>query len=156
LKGLGIRLFPQDSSGITGPAQVLRPGGGGETVPDVVAAPALNAPGSPQLLARLFNQADLSVGIAGTSGKSTTTGMLGWILERCGGAHGDEQRGDEEFRPPDAPFPAPWWAMARPSSPRWTKATAPSPSTPPCGGGEQHRPDHKSMDELAAVRRLHP
>jgi UDP-N-acetylmuramate--alanine ligase len=33
------------------------------------------------LLAELFNAASLPIGIAGTSGKSTTTGMLGWILE---------------------------------------------------------------------------
>ncbi len=36
-----------------------------------------------KLLAQLFNSADLSVGIAGTSGKSTTVGMIGWILDRA-------------------------------------------------------------------------
>jgi UDP-N-acetylmuramate--alanine ligase len=87
LQGLGIRLFPQDGSGITDSAQVLVTSAAvEETVPDVVAARALGAPmmTRPQLLARLFNEARLSIGIAGTSGKSTTTGMLGWILERCG------------------------------------------------------------------------
>ncbi|BAE48970.1 UDP-N-acetylmuramate--L-alanine ligase [Paramagnetospirillum magneticum] len=87
LQGLGIRLFPQDGSGITDPAQVLVTSAAVEdTVPDVVAARALKAPmlTRPQLLARLFNASELPIGIAGTSGKSTTTGMLGWILERCG------------------------------------------------------------------------
>ncbi|CUW38130.1 UDP-N-acetylmuramate-alanine ligase [Magnetospirillum sp. XM-1] len=87
LQGLGIRLFPQDGSGITDPAQVLVTSAAVEdSVPDVVAARALGAAHltRPQLLARLFNEAKLPIGIAGTSGKSTTTGMLGWILERCG------------------------------------------------------------------------
>ncbi|ARJ66607.1 UDP-N-acetylmuramate--alanine ligase [Magnetospirillum sp. ME-1] len=87
LQGLGIRLFPQDGSGLTDPAQVLVTSAAVEdSVPDVVAARALGAPHltRPQLLARLFNEAELPIGIAGTSGKSTTTGMLGWILERCG------------------------------------------------------------------------
>src|SRR6185312_1309108 len=37
-----------------------------------------------ELLAELFNAAPDSIGIAGTSGKSTTTGMIGWVLQRCG------------------------------------------------------------------------
>jgi UDP-N-acetylmuramate--alanine ligase len=37
-----------------------------------------------KLLAQLFNQAALTVGVAGTSGKSTTVGMIGWILHRAG------------------------------------------------------------------------
>jgi UDP-N-acetylmuramate--alanine ligase len=87
LRSLGINLFPQDGSGITDPTQVLVTSAAVEdTVPDVIAARALGAAHltRPQLLAHLFNDAELSIGIAGTSGKSTTTGMLGWILERCG------------------------------------------------------------------------
>ncbi len=87
LRSLGISLFPQDGSGIADSAQVLVTSAAVEdTVPDVVAARALGAPmlTRPQLLARLFNEAELSIGVAGTSGKSTTTGMLGWILERNG------------------------------------------------------------------------
>jgi UDP-N-acetylmuramate--alanine ligase len=38
----------------------------------------------PQLLARLFNAARMSIGVAGTSGKSTVTGMIGWILHQVG------------------------------------------------------------------------
>src|SRR4030095_6811237 len=37
-----------------------------------------------RLLADLFNTAGFGVGVAGTSGKSTTVGMLGWILHRAG------------------------------------------------------------------------
>jgi UDP-N-acetylmuramate--alanine ligase len=37
-----------------------------------------------ELLAQLFNAAPVGIGVGGTSGKSTTTGMLGWILHRAG------------------------------------------------------------------------
>jgi UDP-N-acetylmuramate--alanine ligase len=37
-----------------------------------------------ELLAQLFNAAPLGVAVGGTSGKSTTTGMIGWILHRAG------------------------------------------------------------------------
>jgi UDP-N-acetylmuramate--alanine ligase len=36
------------------------------------------------LLAELFNAAPASIGVAGTSGKSTTTAMVGWILHATG------------------------------------------------------------------------
>src|SRR3546814_2011031 len=36
------------------------------------------------LNAALFNAAERAIGIGGTSGKSTVTGMLGWILDRAG------------------------------------------------------------------------
>jgi UDP-N-acetylmuramate--alanine ligase len=57
-----------------------------ETIPDVQAARRIGAAVTTRarLLAELFNSAALSVGVAGTSGKSTTTGMLGWILHRAG------------------------------------------------------------------------
>jgi UDP-N-acetylmuramate--alanine ligase len=37
----------------------------------------------PQLLAQLLNAAERSVAVGGTSGKSTVTGMIGWILHAC-------------------------------------------------------------------------
>jgi UDP-N-acetylmuramate--alanine ligase len=57
-----------------------------ETIPDVQAARRLGAPivTRAQLLAELFNAAPLSVGVAGTSGKSTTTAMIGWIASQAG------------------------------------------------------------------------
>jgi UDP-N-acetylmuramate--alanine ligase len=36
------------------------------------------------LLAQLFNAAPMSIAVGGTSGKSTTTGMIGWILHKTG------------------------------------------------------------------------
>src|SRR3546814_12033473 len=37
-----------------------------------------------ELLASLFNAAVLPIGVAGTSGKSNVTGMIGWILHETG------------------------------------------------------------------------
>ncbi|HEY3777280.1 MAG TPA: Mur ligase family protein [Rhizomicrobium sp.] len=85
LRAHGIALFPQDGSGIRDASQtVVTSAAVEDTVPDVVGARSVGAPiiTRAALLAELFNAAALPVGIAGTSGKSTTTGMLGWIL-RC-------------------------------------------------------------------------
>ncbi|CAA7613405.1 glutamate ligase domain-containing protein [Magnetospirillum sp. UT-4] len=87
LRRRGIALFPQDGSGVTGAGTVLVTSAAVEdTVPDVQAARALGAAMTTraELLARLFNAAPAGIGIAGTSGKSTTTGMIGWILHRAG------------------------------------------------------------------------
>ena len=87
LQRLGIALFPQDGSGLTRSQQILVASAAiEETVPDVVKAKELGAErmGRPQLLASLFNAAPLSIAVGGTSGKSTTTGMIGWILHEAG------------------------------------------------------------------------
>ncbi len=83
LKARGIRLHPQDGSGVTRKDQLLVTSAAVEdTVPDVVAAKQLGCPQvkRPELLAELVNSAMVSVAIGGTSGKSTVTGMIGWIL----------------------------------------------------------------------------
>jgi UDP-N-acetylmuramate--alanine ligase len=87
LKAQGIALFPQDGSGITSPDQILvRSAAVEDTVGDVVAAKRVGAEDMkrPQLLAELFNAAPVRIGVAGTSGKSTTTGMIAWLLHRAG------------------------------------------------------------------------
>jgi UDP-N-acetylmuramate--alanine ligase len=87
LRALGVELFPQDGSGITSPEQIVVASAAvEETVPDMVAARRVGAPlmRRPELLAELFNAAALPIGVAGTSGKSTVTGMIGWILHACG------------------------------------------------------------------------
>jgi UDP-N-acetylmuramate--alanine ligase len=87
LERQGIGLFPQDGSGLTSPSQILVTSAAVEEhVPDVQAARRLGAEHltRPQLLARLFNAAPMSIGVAGTSGKSTVTGMLAWILHETG------------------------------------------------------------------------
>ena len=87
LRAQGVALFPQDGSGITSGEQTLVASAAIEdTVPDVAAANAVGAKRitRAELLAALFNAAETSVGVAGTSGKSTTTAMLGWILHATG------------------------------------------------------------------------
>ena len=87
LKAQGIALFPQDGSGITSADQILvRSAAVEDTVGDVVAAKRVGAGDlkRPQLLAELFNAAPVRIGVAGTSGKSTTTGMIAWLLYRAG------------------------------------------------------------------------
>jgi UDP-N-acetylmuramate--alanine ligase len=87
LRAQGIALFPQDGSGVTRPDQVVVISAAvEESVPDVQAARRVGAPlvTRATLLAELFNAAPKSVGIAGTSGKSTTTAMAGWILHATG------------------------------------------------------------------------
>src|SRR5436309_2258893 len=87
LRARGILLYPQDGSGIGRAEQILVTSTAvEETVPDVQAARRIGASiiTRANLLAQLFNRAALSIGVAGTSGKSTTVGMIGWILHRAG------------------------------------------------------------------------
>lgn len=87
LRQNGVVLHPQDGSGLTRPDQTLVVSTAvEETIPDVQAARRVGAPivTRAQLLAKLFNAAPLSIGVAGTSGKSTTTAMIGWILAQAG------------------------------------------------------------------------
>jgi UDP-N-acetylmuramate--alanine ligase len=87
LASQGVQMHAQDGSGIRRASQVLVTSAAvEETVPDVQAARRIGAATTTRakLLAELFNAAPLSVGVAGTSGKSTTVGMIGWILHRAG------------------------------------------------------------------------
>ena len=87
LESLGIKMVPQDGSGIESPMQILVASAAVEdTVPEVVRAKAIGAVrmSRAELLARLFNAAPQGIAVGGTSGKSTVTGMLGWIMTAAG------------------------------------------------------------------------
>lgn len=87
LEAQGFALHPQDGSGVTTPEQVLVASAAVEdTVPEVVRATALGCArvSRAQLLSRLFNAAPRGIAVGGTSGKSTVTGMIGWILTQAG------------------------------------------------------------------------
>jgi UDP-N-acetylmuramate--alanine ligase len=87
LRARGVLLHPQDGSGISRTSQILVTSAAvEETVPDVQSARRIGAAviTRAELLAQLFNSAGLGVGVAGTSGKSTTVGMIGWILHCAG------------------------------------------------------------------------
>jgi UDP-N-acetylmuramate--alanine ligase len=86
LEKLGIELFPQDGSGLTSKAQILVASAAVEsTVPDVVTAASLGCArlSRAELLAELFNASGQRIAVGGTSGKSTVTGMIGWIFSSC-------------------------------------------------------------------------
>jgi UDP-N-acetylmuramate--alanine ligase len=108
LERQGIRLHPQDGSGMHSADQLLVTSAAvEESVPDVQAARRLGANHltRPQLLARLFNAAPTGIAVGGTSGKSTVTGMIGWILHALGRAptvmNGAVMK---NFVTPDTPF----------------------------------------------------
>ena len=85
LRSLGISLFPQDGSGLQEGMTLVTSAAVEETIPDVVRARELGLTHltRPQFLARLLNDAQRSVAVGGTSGKSTVTGMIGWILHHA-------------------------------------------------------------------------
>lgn len=87
LRARGIDLFPQDGSGLTSPDQIMVATTAIEDhVPDAVKARDLGVQrmSRAELLASLFNEADNRIAVGGTSGKSTVTGMIGWILHALG------------------------------------------------------------------------
>ncbi|MGZ5936421.1 MAG: UDP-N-acetylmuramate--L-alanine ligase [Rhizomicrobium sp.] len=108
LRANGITLFPQDGSGVTSPDTIVVTSSAVEqTIPDVQAARRVRARLMlrAELLAELFNEAPNAIGVAGTSGKSTTTAMIGWILHATGRdptvMNGAVMK---NFTTPDAPF----------------------------------------------------
>jgi UDP-N-acetylmuramate--alanine ligase len=79
----GFALFQQDGSGVTSADQVLVASAAIEdSVPEIIRASELGCERltRAQLLSALFNAADHSIAVGGTSGKSTVTGMIAWIL----------------------------------------------------------------------------
>ncbi|HYG46346.1 MAG TPA: Mur ligase family protein [Allosphingosinicella sp.] len=87
LRAQGIDLYPQDGSGLASPDQILVASAAvEESVPDVREASRLGLERitRAELLARLFNAAGMGIAVGGTSGKSTVTGMIAWILHRAG------------------------------------------------------------------------
>ncbi len=156
LESLGFTLFPQDGSGITSPAQVLIASAAVEdTVPEMVRASELGCVrmSRAELLSTLFNLAPCAIAVGGTSGKSTVTGMLGWIMTHAGRdptiMNGAVMK---NFASPDAPF-----ASARVGSGDIFVSEVDESD----GSIALYRPavavllnvslDHKSMDELRAL-----
>ncbi len=107
LRSLGISLFPQDGTGLAEGMTLVTSAAIEDDIPDVVRARDLGLLHltRPMLLAQLFNAARRSVAVGGTSGKSTVTGMIGWILHS---AHRQPTVMNgavmKNFVAPDAPF----------------------------------------------------
>src|SRR3546814_9457761 len=88
MEAQGFALYPQDGSGIASPEQLLVASAAIEdSVPEVQRAKELGCLRLTRadLNSILFNTSGAGIGIAGTSGKSTVTGMLGWIMHVAGG-----------------------------------------------------------------------
>lgn len=156
LRASGIRLHPQDGSGLTGAGQTLVTSAAVEdSVPDVQAARRLGARlvTRAELLASIFNAAPRSIAIGGTSGKSTTTGMAGWILKSAGldptVVNGAVMK---NFVRPDAPF-----ASAVPGAGDLMVSEVDESDgsialyTPRIAVLTNMALDHKSLDELRAL-----
>jgi UDP-N-acetylmuramate--alanine ligase len=87
LRRLGIVLAPHDGSAVT-PAidRFVHSTAVEADTPEMIAARALGIElvPRPQLLAEVVNAGQPGVAIAGTSGKSTITGMVAWLLREAG------------------------------------------------------------------------
>lgn len=87
LAAQGIALFPQDGSGVTPDISALIISSAVEpSIPDVAKALELKIKVRKRadLLADLFHHGKTSIGIAGTSGKTTVTGMIATLLKGAG------------------------------------------------------------------------
>jgi len=86
LKGAGIVFTPQDGSGVTARTTAVVVSTAIEADnPDLAAAARYGVPvrHRSEMLAELATGRE-TVAITGTSGKTTVTGMMGWILEQLG------------------------------------------------------------------------
>ena len=89
LEQQGFELHPQDGSAIVSADQVVVASAAIEdSVPEIGRANELGCLRltRAELNSILFNTSGAGLAVAGTSGKSTVTGMLGWILEAAGRA----------------------------------------------------------------------
>ncbi len=82
----GVMLFPQDGSGVRAGADAVVVSTAIEADnPDVQAAEAAGVPVVHRsVLLAMLAEGHICLAVAGTCGKSTVTGMAGWILEQAG------------------------------------------------------------------------
>ena len=85
LTDIGIKLFPQDGTMVDENIDILYASTAVEdTIPDIKRAKELNIPikHRSDLLAEIFASHPHNIAIGGTSGKSTVTAMIGYILDK--------------------------------------------------------------------------
>ena len=85
LTSLGIKIYPQDGSMFENGIETLYVSTAVEdTIPDVKRAKELNVEIKKRsdLLAEIFSQYKYNIAVGGTSGKSTVTAMVGYILDK--------------------------------------------------------------------------
>lgn len=87
LEAMGIKLIPQDGSAITADMETVYVSAAlDETNPDIKAALKMGIPVKKRsdLLAKVFGEYEYGIAVGGTSGKTTTTAMIGYILDMLG------------------------------------------------------------------------
>ena len=87
LEKMGISIVPQDGSGIGEDLDFVCVSTAVEdTIADVRVAKEKNIPlkTRPELLSEIFHNYSIGVAVGGTSGKTTTTAMIGYILDKAG------------------------------------------------------------------------
>lgn len=87
LESLGIKIFPQDGSAVSNDLDFLCASTAVEdTIPDIKTAKekGVKIMLRPELLAQIFHEHKYGVAVGGTSGKTTTTAMIGYILDKTG------------------------------------------------------------------------
>lgn len=85
LESLGIKIFPQDGSAVSDDLDFLCASTAVEdTIPDIKTAKekGIKIMLRPELLAQIFHEHKYGVAVGGTSGKTTTTAMIGYILDK--------------------------------------------------------------------------
>ncbi len=83
LRAAGVTLLPQDGAAVTADlTRFVYSAAVEQDTPEIRAAKALGIPllARPALLAEVVNAAGRGIAVAGTSGKSTVTGMVAWVL----------------------------------------------------------------------------
>jgi len=86
LTDIGIKIYPQDGSMLDKDFSFLYASTAVEdTIPDIKRAKELNIPIKKRsdLLAEIFASYKYNIAVGGTSGKSTTTAMIGYILDKA-------------------------------------------------------------------------
>lgn len=84
LQDIGIKIYPQDGSMLDSSVSVLYASTAVEdTIPDIKRAKELNIPikHRSDLLEEIFSSHTYNIAVGGTSGKSTVTAMIGYILD---------------------------------------------------------------------------
>ena len=86
IEAQGITLFPQDGSGVSEGQIFVASAAVEDSVADAATATAwgLTRMTRADLNAAFFNAATRGIGIGGTSGKSTVTAMVAWLLHSAG------------------------------------------------------------------------
>ncbi len=86
IQSQGMKLYPQDGSGLQDGMVLVVSSAIENSIPEVAKAKERTIPivKRAELLAGLFNRAETRIAVAGTSGKSTTTGMIGYVLHETG------------------------------------------------------------------------